>query len=93
MNDNLNHDELDLFSTTGPVDTVTSTQLNESGPRRSLRPRQSYPVTAPTQMTRKRALSMSVSRNVAQERVPKRAKVDEKKAVSIAIPPANTLHG
>ncbi|KAG6887770.1 hypothetical protein C0992_010819 [Termitomyces sp. T32_za158] len=86
MNDHVDHDELDLLSPNSPLYALTSTlspraQVHESGPRRSLRPRQSFPEMVSTQkMTRKRTLSTSATRNVAQEHAAKRAKVDEKKA-------------
>ncbi|KAG6887949.1 hypothetical protein C0995_011389 [Termitomyces sp. Mi166 len=88
MANSVDDDELDLLSTTrfAEFDATSSrgappgARVSESGPRRSLRPRQSYPATVSTKFTRKRTLSTSALRNLAQENAMKRTKIDDQKA-------------
>ncbi|KAG5353088.1 hypothetical protein C0989_010470 [Termitomyces sp. Mn162] len=86
MGDDTDHDELNLLSATSVVFHASTpsvgTPSGETGrpQQRALRPRQSYPVAAPTQSTRKRILSTSDLRDFSRENALKRTKIDDKKA-------------
>ncbi|KAG6915978.1 hypothetical protein DXG01_009030 [Tephrocybe rancida] len=80
-----NHDELDILSSIHPVNFYAPTSSTESALRRSLRPRQSLPVTTSTKSTRKRTLSTSALPNTSEKKAAKRSKLDDKKEQTGAV--------
>lgn len=90
MADDMQHDELDVLTTTSADMFYASTSIvdpparTQSAPRRSLRPRQSLPSTEANTKSkpRKRTLSTSALQNSDQKNAAKKIKLDQKKAVS-----------